>query len=786
MSIRMQAGRLCILVSEDGWIRSLLDSLTGRECAAEGQPSPLASLYGEGRRWLPTGVWQEHDRLSLSLDGGMRLDIDVRPEEAYTVLTVVDADFAGHDVEVLFWGPFATSVAQQVGEVIGVVCDTSFGIGLQTLNVKTQGGWPYCLIDSFSTDSLLADGFQQGMPGSIPLHLQAASARTWGSTLQAFTFDGTKPCVRTVGQFPDNEIPVAQVPALSGPDALVTGSSIALFGCGTPDGTPGTIHGDLREAVLSVLSRIECREGLPHPMLDGEWQKTSLRTTAPYFILTDLSRANVDACCAHARRAGIGYIYRDGMFASDGHYQFQQDFDACDDGMRDLVEKASRHGIRVGIHTMTGFIQGADPYVTPVPDPRLLSAGSAPLRLDCGEKDLTLVTENPELFQKGRGTEIRIGDELITFTQALPQPDGSVRLTGCLRGSFGTTTAPHKAGEPVLRMWPDAYGGLHVGLDLIDEVSGRLAEIFNHTGVRQISFDGAEDLYLTGYDAYAHSRFMDHFWFSLEHPENVINDGSRLTHHNWHMASRMNWGEPWGETMRQGQMAYRYRNQDFFNRNFFPRMLGWFLFTMDSPLVDIEWALAKSAGFDAGYALVTSLAILEGNPQSVDILEAVRQWEAARRAGAFPVDLRKRLLLPELDWHLEEQAPHAGEMRQTEQAPQRWTLRCLTPGQETVYELTAGDGLPWEPLSLTIEESRPQRTEKMFLRDCIAKTQLVFGDRECWPATCWDALQARLQEAIVISGDAESTQAAIDVAVAALVAARGQMVRVDGGEPADM
>jgi hypothetical protein len=57
----------------------------------------------------------------------------------------------------------------------------------------------------------------------------------------------------------------------------------------------------------------------------------------------------------------------------------------------------------------------------------------------------------------------------------------------------------------------------------------------------------------------------------------VINDASGLHHFTWHMNTRMNWGEPWGEAMRTGQVEYRIKNQDFFRRNLFPRMLGWFL-----------------------------------------------------------------------------------------------------------------------------------------------------------------------------------------------------------------
>jgi len=51
-----------------------------------------------------------------------------------------------------------------------------------------------------------------------------------------------------------------------------------------------------------------------------------------------------------------------------------------------------------------------------------------------------------------------------------------------------------------------------------------------------------------------------------------------------------------------------------------PHMLGWFALRPDTSIEDAEWLLARAAGFDAGFALATSLAStaqLEADPSSV-------------------------------------------------------------------------------------------------------------------------------------------------------------------------
>ena len=72
-------------------------------------------------------------------------------------------------------------------------------------------------------------------------------------------------------------------------------------------------------------------------------------------------------------------------------------------------------------------------------------------------------------------------------------------------------------------------------------------------------------------------------------------------------------------------------------------MLGWFSMRANTSIEDIEWMLARSAGFDAGYALVTSAELVGKNGFAEDILEKIKQWEKARILNAFTVDQKKRM-----------------------------------------------------------------------------------------------------------------------------------------------
>lgn len=73
-----------------------------------------------------------------------------------------------------------------------------------------------------------------------------------------------------------------------------------------------------------------------------------------------------------------------------------------------------------------------------------------------------------------------------------------------------------------------------------------------------------------------------------------------------------------------------------------PAMLGWFRFSAETSLEDVEWLMARSAGYDAGFGLTAS-PITFSNARGEEALETIKQWETARLSGAFNADQKKRM-----------------------------------------------------------------------------------------------------------------------------------------------
>jgi hypothetical protein len=144
---------------------------------------------------------------------------------------------------------------------------------------------------------------------------------------------------------------------------------------------------------------------------------------------------------------------------------------------------------------------------------------------------------------------------------------------------------------------------------------------------------------------YGRTLFAE-WWYRTLRPDlqgHVINDASNPGHYFWHIYTRMNWGEPWYAGFRESQTQYRLMNQRYFERNLMPRMLGWFKMGPATSLEDAEWLMARSAGFDAGFAFVTGPETVARNGFGDRILDAIRTWETARLAGAFPAAMKPRL-----------------------------------------------------------------------------------------------------------------------------------------------
>jgi len=361
----------------------------------------------------------------------------------------------------------------------------------------------------------------------------------------------------------------------------------------------------------------------------------------------------------YTKMAGLKYVYHPDPFGQWGHFTLKKsDFPNGDAGLKSCVELAESEGVHVGVHTLSNFTTLNDPYVSPAPHERLQLAGKASLVAAIGEAADEIEVSDPKPFAANLfRRSAKIGSELIEYeavTESAPW-----KLTGVRRGVNGTAVAAHTAGAEIGRLWDHPYDVFFPDIELQDEYSQRIAELFTSTGLKQISFDGLEGLYATGHDDYGVGRFVKKCYDNWG--DEVINDASIVgPNYLWHVHTRFNWGEPWGAATREGQLEWRLNNQRYFARNFIPSMLGWFLVRSASDqfeattLDEIEWVMSKAGGFNAGFALVADMPVMKRNGNIEELFTAVRVWESARRAKAFTPEQRERLRDPKGDWHLEQ------------------------------------------------------------------------------------------------------------------------------------
>lgn len=637
-NVVLETSKLKIGINKKGHIEHFLDKTTNQEYLLKREESPLLTIRVNNELELPSAMEEKGNTLVLNFSGSnieAHIQYESNPEYITFELTKISGN---QSFDLIIWGPFSTTIQKTIGESVGVVRNDDYAIGIQALNVKTLGGYPTNSNDNepaydiFDSDNLV------DVDESIKFLYRGQTAlRTeGGSLLQAYTRNRYEK--RVISNWGHSEY---VVPPYA--DGGVEGSKIALFGCDPKN-------------VLNTISKIEVQEGLPHPMIDGEWVKTAKVATASY-IITGFSEENLDEAIQLTKDAGLEYLYHGGPFETWGHFKLNENaFPDNWESMRRCVDRAKEKGIKLGVHTLSNFIKTNDPYVSPIPDTRLAKVGSSVLNEDVDENSSEIVVKSPVYFNQMENNSLHavvVGNEIIRYRAV--SEDEPWKLLGCLRGAFGTKASSHNKGDTIGKLMDHGYKVFLGNEELNKEIAIRLADLFNATGLRQISFDGLEGNWSTGMGQYARSLFTKTWYdhLSAELKGKVINDASNPSHYNWHINTRYNWGEPWYAGFRESQTTYRLMNQDFYRRNFLPSMLGWFNMTSQTSLEDTEWLLARAAGFDAGFAFNVNQATIEKNGLSDQILQTIKTWESARMAGVFSQDQKLRMENIKNEFHLQ-------------------------------------------------------------------------------------------------------------------------------------
>jgi hypothetical protein len=696
-NLSFQTRSFAVSLNTEGNLTSIRDKLNGKEYVVENQSSPILSISSNGNIENPTSARLKGKIIILEYaQNDLEARITVAEKEEYLTFELTEISPADK-VELVIWGPYQTKIKETVGESVGVVRNKEFAIGIQALNVKTLGGYPdnesdiEPAYDIFSTDNLI------DVDESVKILYRGQTAKhtDFGSVLQAYCRNRNEE--RIISNWGHTHY---VAPAYE--DGGVVGSKIALFGCPA-------------EKALDVIAQIELNEGLPHPLIDGEWAKKSSKATASYLII-GFGEENLDQAIELTKKAGLEYLYHGGPFETWGHFKLNEKaFPDNWESMMRCVQRAEEKGIKLGVHTLSNFITTNDPYVTPVPDKRLAKVGQSVLAKEISSTDDEIFIESPVFFNQMENNSLHsvvIGNEIIRYREVSKEKPW--KLTGCVRGAFNTKTASHKKGAKIEKLMDHGYKVFLSNAELSAEIAETIARFFNETGLKQVSFDGLEGVWSTGMGQYARSLFTktwyDHLSEDLK--GKVINDASNPSHFNWHINTRYNWGEPWYAGFRESQTMYRLMNQDFYRRNLLPSMLGWFSMNSQTSVEDAEWLLARAAGFDAGFAFNVSFDTFQKNGQSEAIFNAIKTWETARMAGAFSSDQKKRMEDINKEFHLEQTGPDT------------WNLFPLNVEQFVFKQKVRQPG---EPLHSIFEFNNPYREQSLVFSAVLLPEQNAPG-----------------------------------------------------------
>ena len=665
------AGDLALQIDSMGVVTGLREgSAAGTDHNVSAQSTTLVSLVvesastarastGMSAHYKPTGLTYTAGTAgdgetargvyTFSFADNISAEVTAVEKAGYATLELTGlANPNGKDVRIVRWGPLTTDITESVGEMVGVVSDRDFAIGMLGVNAKTLGGWPR-EYQGLSYASVAVGGNPWGSrQRAVRQGHKAARAviTTFGTALHSFTRDFTVERVIETNRIEAARAPKRRTPALTGARAdagRLVGSKVAVFGVSRADAGSGdaSFREVLAAQALDRVGVIELGEGLPHPIVGNVWAKRSKKAAAPYLILWDLSTSNLDTAAAWATDIGWGTVYRDtawGVWTDGSFGSVRSQFGGNASGLQAAIDQAERGHVDLGTHSVFGFIPPSFAGDHPT---KLMVTWEADLNANITSNATSLTvradagTTGGELRGGISSNDgyLRIGSEIIRY-RSRSRRRNNLKLGNLQRSREGTTAAAHSAGAQVGLLKRTSYLGFnnyHAELSLYDdELIPRLVAALNR-GIGDFSFDGSEWLSESKYGLLTQNLVMRKIYDDLADNEDFVHDMAMGNPYTWHLNSRYNWGET-GDDIRVAHQSYRWGNQVFFKRNLMlrPRMVGWW--NIDNAN-EWRWALGKVSAFDAWFGYFGSAG--DASRYNANLRAEIRDWTNAIRAGAF-------------------------------------------------------------------------------------------------------------------------------------------------------
>jgi hypothetical protein len=588
-------------------VENILYKKSGQNLVIPNYKVSLISLVHEGKVF-PISSWTSNANNLLFKFDKIETEVEVKVEtkEQYLSFEIIKIN-STKQIDKIKFGPFHVIPSEKIGQSVGLAYDDEVAVGFMGLNLKSRGGFEIKHRERYGNAAKKIEG---------------------GAKLSGFVRN------RSVERIEDRfEQNMGQTLPVKDGDAKMEGAKFALFSVPSKN---------LVETVESIV----LKENLPYIKTKGVWNKKSRYSSSTKFIMP-FNVKNINDCIEVAKRAGITNIYHGWLFKTWGNFLLREnDFPNAYASVRECSDKAEKHGINLGAHTLTNFITPNDSYVTPVPHPNLVLGGVTKLAKTISEddKEIVLVDKKvrrayyePNLHKVNprwrKHTAVRIGDEIILYTVATKE--GELILKDCKRGAFGTKVSKHEKGAKVGRLASHGYKVFFPDINLQDQMAKNLAKVFNEGNLKRISFDGIEGGLVPGHGRYGCDRFVKVFFDNLK-DKNIVANSSDVTNYGWHYFANESWGEPWtSKNFREAHLDHRINVQKSLKEDLLPTKMGQFSINDRTTKKDIEWVMGLGAGFDAGVDFYISPDFLKTNKEAEAILAEVKKWEEARMAGLF-------------------------------------------------------------------------------------------------------------------------------------------------------
>ena len=683
-SFQLETEYASVRINGNGFIISMKDNKTGKEYCPAGRYSALINLYSNKQYIEPKkAVYNTSKKeITVTYDNGAIAIIKAVSKDKYFRFQLLSLKNRG-SVDNIVWGPYKTTISKTIGDIIGVVRNDDFAIGMLGLDDNTTSGPPtdgdmsfmYYFIHSPDPEKYplppdLKEGqlFSIGGDGKSDVAFYshpeeyyrmnygngATLEPEFGSSICMHSRDRKKEQMIRFPNYPDNiegKANSARYQLVTPTNADFIGSSVALYLC--PDSLG-----------LKTIENIVLNEGLPHPTINGKWIKD------PAAYRPDIAWWGVhDSLINYAQRLGLHSVQDEGWgeyYPNPANRWTKKKISFASAPSMSVPEYGAltqKNGIRYGLHTLCEFLQpNNNSDVAPVPSDSLAIMQRTIITKNISESDTIITVKDTAYFNEFGGWEgnetnvLKIGKELIEYdgiTTVSPYTFLHIK-----RGLYGTKRNSYKAGTVIVKLQPNCYRGFAPDMNLQEVYADYYGKWLTEGGMDYIDFDGLESCMYQGHGQYSFKQFFRELFDSYHKNggKYLRVMGSAIQEGSWHYMSVCNVGG--GDNMfNPVENKWGIEGKDMryvFQSSYLPATFGIISLGADWSVVDAENLEAKSIGWNATYMLGLSQQTVENCAEKESIFKAYRVWENARNANLFTTALKEKLKDLNYKFHLEQ------------------------------------------------------------------------------------------------------------------------------------